>query len=199
MTTNEIANELLNVMFARYEEEGDLDMFNFESLVEMLGEPEGKINRALWLLSEDGYTKVWKIDNIAWESMLNSKTISYMEKCPLSADGKRITKYIKQESKSVPTNITFNISSATNSIIGTQQNATMNVGAAFDGVFNLIQKIDIKEDREALEKITCSARENKRFSMKDIPKWIAENYPSVISGIAAAVRAVGGIVELVHQ
>ena len=97
MTTNEIANELLNVMFAQYEEESDLDMFNFESLVEMLGEPEGKINRALWLLSEDGYTKVWKIDNIAWESMLNSKTISYMEKCPLSTDGKRITKYIEPE------------------------------------------------------------------------------------------------------
>ena len=192
MTTNEIANELLNVMFARYEEEGDLDMFNFESLVEMLGEPEGKINRALWLLSKDGYTKVWKIDNIAWESMLNSKTISYMEKCPLSTDGKRITKYIEPESKPAPAYSTFIIANANNSIIGTQQNATINISSSLDEIRKLIHEQATPEDAPAMNELVDTIGKNKRFSIKDIPEKILgllNKYPVILQSIITVIAA----------
>jgi hypothetical protein len=187
-------------MFENYNEIGDIHFFQFDKLKNLLpGEPEGKVNRALWMLKEDNFLQVYKADNIAYDSAITNKAISYLEKCELSADGKRITKYIEEKPKPYSASVTFNIANANNSIIGTQQNATINVTAAFEDVFELIREVGAKEDRESLENIACSAKKNKRFSIKDIPKWIAEKYPAIINGIATAVKAIGGIVEIASR
>lgn len=193
MTTNEIANELLNIMFAKYEEAADITSLSFEEATASFpNEKEGKINSALYMLKGDGFTQVCDADNVAYTSMLTTNAISYMEKCPLSTDGKRITKYIEPESKPAPTDSTFIIANANNSIIGTQQNATINISSSLDEIRKLIHEQATPEDAPAMNELVDTIGKNKRFSIKDIPEKILgllNKYPVILQSIITVIAA----------
>ena len=193
MTTNEIANELLNIMFAKYEEAADITSLSFEEATASFpNEKEGKINSALYMLEGDGFTQVCDADNVAYTSMLTTNAISYMEKCPLSTDGKRITKYIEPESKPAPTDSTFIIANANNSIIGTQQNATINISSSLDEIRKLIHEQATPEDAPAMNELVDTIGKNKRFSIKDIPEKILgllNKYPVILQSIITVIAA----------
>lgn len=199
MTTKEVANEVLNMMFSEYENTEKIICYNFDTLVQNFPSiSKDKLTNAIWTLEQDGFLSVWGGDNVPYTSSLTYDAISYLEDCDRDMNGKRITSYAGSRQNTSP--VVINIGTANNSIIGNQQNANINIASSFEEVTRLINEVPDEDEKEVLLELLENVKAKNDITEKGfkkivrmIPEWISQKYPAIIDVLLKTVQLVHGI------
>lgn len=100
--------------------------------------------------------------------------------------------YLERGEQPVTVTPVFNIQNANNAIIGTQQNATINVGYNLEDIQSLIDQAP-QSDQDALKEMLELLRKTES-SGKPVPRGFLAKYAEPITKVAELANTIGGFV-----